>query len=137
MSRLFLDTNVLVYAFDRDEPAKRERARALLARSDIQFVLSTQVLQEFYVVTTRKLGRPLAEDSAEAACRELARLVVVPSDSGTVLRSIERSRADKISLWDALIVTAALESGCQRLLSEDLQAGRSFGDLEIENPFSE
>lgn len=134
--RAFLDTNVLVYLFDRDTPAKQQRAREVLAAEGGSASVSTQVLQEFYVTVTRKLGQPLAEKDAEAAVRDLAALEVVPIDTPLVLAAIARSRADRLSLWDALVVESALRSGCRRLLTEDLQDGRLFGRLRVENPFA-
>ena len=134
--RVFLDTNVIVYLFDRDAPSKRDRARSLLEEgSHAHLVISTQVLQEFYVTVTRKLGKPLAEAEAEAAARDLAALDVVDLDTEIVLRSIAGARAHRMSLWDALIVEAAQARGCEKLLTEDLQHGRRFGQLRVENPF--
>jgi len=134
--RAFLDTNVLVYLFDRDTPAKQRRAREVLETEGGSAAVSTQVLQEFYVTVTRKLGQPLAEKDAEAAVRDLAALEVVPVDTPLVLAAIARSRADRLSLWDALVVESALRAGCRRLLTEDLQDGRLFGRLRVENPFA-
>jgi len=134
--RVFLDTNVIVYLFDRDAPSKRARARSILEEgSHAHLVISTQVLQEFYVTVTRRLGKPLAEAEAEAAARDLAALEVVDLDTEIVLRSIAGARAHKMSLWDALIVEAAQARGCEKLLTEDLQHGRRFGQLRVENPF--
>jgi predicted nucleic acid-binding protein len=132
---VFADTNVLVYLFDRDAPAKQRRAREVLEEEGDRLVVSTQVLQEFYVTVTRKLGRPLAEGEAEAATRDLSAFEVVEPDLAMVLRSISSSRGWKISLWDALIVEAARARGCARLLSEDMQHGRLFGTVRVENPF--
>ena len=134
--RAFLDTNVLVYLFDRDTPAKQRRAREVLETEGGSAAVSTQVLQEFYVTVTRKLGQPLAEKDAEAAVRDLAALEVVPVDTPLVLAAIARSRGDRISLWDALVVESALHAGCRRLLTEDLQDGRLFGRIRVENPFA-
>lgn len=134
--RVFLDTNVLVYVFDRDAPAKQRRARDLLERHRNAIVLSTQVLQEFYVTVTRKLGRPLPEADAEATVRDLTVFDVVALDTDLVLRGIARARANRLSIWDALVIEAALTRGCTTLLSEDLQAGRRFGPLRVENPFA-
>jgi predicted nucleic acid-binding protein len=133
--RAFVDTNVLVYLFDRDAPDKRGRARTLLAELGGRAVLSTQVLQEFFVSVTRKLARPLPEDEAEAAVRDLARLDVVELDVALVLQAITRARRQRLSLWDSLIVEAALARGCEVLFSEDLQHGQKLGALRIENPF--
>jgi predicted nucleic acid-binding protein len=135
--RTFVDTNVVVYLFDADAPEKQRRAREIIEAAGPEggLVLSTQVLQEFYVSVTRKLEHPLPEDEAEAAAKELATLDVVEIEVPMVLRAISRARHHTLSLWDALIVEAALRRGCSRLLSEDMQDGRQFGDLRIENPF--
>jgi len=131
----FLDTNVLVYLFDTSEPVKRQVAARLLGEHADRLVLSTQVLQEFYVAVTRKLGKPLPEDEAEAAVRRLAALDVVPLDTALVLDAVSLSRRHHLAFWDALIVEAALRAGCRVLISEDLQHGRRFDTLVVENPF--
>ncbi|MGH7483141.1 MAG: PIN domain-containing protein [Longimicrobiales bacterium] len=135
--RSFLDTNVLVYLFDRDAPEKRASARRLIEREVTTglAVLSTQVLQEFYVVVTRKLADPMEPAAAERAVKELAALPIVQTDTTLVLSGIARSRRDGFSLWDALIIEAALVGGCDRLYTEDLQHGRRVEGLTIENPF--
>lgn len=136
-TRVFLDTNVLVYLFDGDAPAKQAVAREILRtdRRDAHLVVSTQVLQEFYVTVTRKLGTPLPEPEAEAAVRDLAALEVVGVDVSLICLGIARARDDRLSFWDALIVEAGRASGCRRLLTEDLQHGRLFTDLRVEDPF--
>ena len=135
--RVFIDTNVFVYLFDSDTPAKQAVARRVLAGDggDAHVVISTQVLQEFYVTVTRKLVTPLSERDAEGAARDLAAFDVVDVDLDIVLRAIASARTHKISLWDALIVEAGLTRSCQRLLTEDLQHGQRFGNLRVENPF--
>jgi predicted nucleic acid-binding protein len=132
----FLDTNVLVYLFDRDTPDRQKRAQEVVETLGAQAVVSTQVLQEFYVTVTRKLARPLSEADAEAAVRDLAHLQVIDTDRELVLEAVARSRADRMSFWDALIVESALRGGCERVLSEDLQDGRRFDGVRIENPFT-
>ena len=136
--KVFLDTNVLVYLFDRGAPAKQKKARAILESEGGagNIVISTQVLEEFYVSVTRKLGKPLSEQEADGAVRDLRSLDVVEIDVEMVLRSIATSRGQRISLWDALIIEAAQARYCQRLLTEDLQDGRQFGALRVENPFN-
>ena len=134
--RTFVDTNVWVYAVDQADPAKHARALALLTPSpETDLVVSTQVLMEFYVVVTRKLGAPLLEDAAQAMVNEMARLPVVPADAQLVVSAISGSREWHISLWDALIVRAAEISGCGRILSEDLANGAVYGSVRVENPF--
>ena len=135
--RVFLDTNVLVYLFDRDAPTKQKKAREILESQGGTgtIVISTQVLEEFYVNVTRKLGKPLSEQEAEGAVRDFALLDVVEIDLPMVLRAIAGARTHRLSLWDALIVESAQARACRRLLTEDLQHGRQFGALRIENPF--
>jgi len=136
--RVFLDTNVLVYVFDGDAGPKQEIARRILteAADSGRHVLSTQVLQEFYVTVTRKLARPLAHLDAAKTVAALAKLPVAQLDGDSVLAAIERADARQLSLWDALIIQAAVESGCTRLLSEDLQDGQTIDGVCIENPFA-
>jgi predicted nucleic acid-binding protein len=136
-SRTFFDTNVLVYLFDADSPDKQARAREAL-RERLEsgvVVVSTQVLQEFFVTVTRKLARPLPAAEAEAALHRLMELLVVQVDPDQILAAAVSSRRDRISFWDALILTAAAVAGCEEVLSEDLQHGRSFGRVRIVNPF--
>jgi predicted nucleic acid-binding protein len=132
---VFLDTNVLVYLFDRDEPGKRAVAARLLDERADQIVVSTQVLQEFYIAVTRRLGKPLTEAEAEAAVRHLSALDVVVVDTEIILAAVALSRRHRIAFWDALIVEAALSRGCTTLVSDDLQDGRRFGTLAVEDPF--
>lgn len=135
--RQFIDTNVLVYAFDEAEPAKRGAAQKILESTDPDtLVVSAQVLNEFYVTVTRKLARPLEGRAARAAVREMAALEVVPVTGELVLDGVDRSTVSQISLWDALIVEAALAAGCTTLLSEDLNDGQAFDDLVVRNPFA-
>lgn len=134
--RTFLDTNVLVYAIDSDEPDKQERARAVLTGIEADdLVLSSQVLGEFFVVATRKLARPISPDAAGEFVDRLARLEVVAIDAGLVKRAIAASIEWGLSYRDALIVRAAEAAGCERILSEDLAHGRRYGQVVIENPF--
>jgi predicted nucleic acid-binding protein len=135
--RTFFDTNILVYAFDRDSPDRSRRAHELMREHVTSggLLLSTQVLQEFYVTVTRKLARPLPEETALAALQRLASLPTVQVDSRLVLEAASRSRVLQLSFWDALIIQAAIEGGASHLLSEDLQHGRRIDGLTIQNPF--
>ena len=133
----FLDTNVVVYAFDDDEPEKQERARAVLdAPATEVLVLSAQVLAEFYVTVTRKLARPLAPASAREAVAALSELPVVSADADLVLAGIELGDRYQISLWDGLIVQAAVTAGCETILTEDLADGSLLAGVRIQNPFA-
>lgn len=134
--KTFLDTNVIVYAYDSEAKAKQARALAALAEEDrANLVVSTQVLEEVYVNLTRKLARPLSPAEAEHQIRGLTSLTVVLLKTELVLDAIALSRARTISLWDALIVKAAIVGGCRRVLTEDLQHGAEIEGVRIENPF--
>lgn len=136
-ARVFVDSNVFIYAFDASEPEKKAMAIARLrACRDLgPLVLSTQVLQEFFVTVTRKLPTPLPPAEARAAVADLANHDVVLIDPPMILAAATLSEEEHLAFWDALIVQAALAAGCSNLLSEDLQDGRRYRGLQVENPF--
>ncbi|MDJ0663187.1 MAG: PIN domain-containing protein [Acidimicrobiia bacterium] len=131
----FLDTNVLVYAFDRSEPAKMEVAQRLLADPDADYVISAQVLSEFYVATTRKLNPPLDHLAALEAMEYLMRLPVVAVDDRLVAYAVTLAEEEPLSLWDAQIVAAAVRAGCEEILTEDLNDGQLIAGVLVRNPF--
>lgn len=135
--KAFFDTNVIVYAHDRNADAKRDRARALIEAHvrSADLVLSTQVLIESYNSLQR--AALLKREAALAVVEALADEHVVTTDADLVLRAIRLSQRHQLSHWDGLIVQAALDAGCAALYSEDMQAGMRFGDLEIVNPFAD
>jgi predicted nucleic acid-binding protein len=134
---VFVDTNVLVYAEDLAAGFKRDRARELIVGlwESREGVLSVQVLQEFFVTVTRKVAFPLSPAEALRIVDEYLAWKVVENTGPLLVAAIERVTADRMSFWDALIVEAALSSRCSVLFSEDLQAGRRFGDLLVVDPF--
>jgi len=134
--KAFFDTNILVYLFDTGAPAKQRRARELLTQHTLagETLLSTQVLQEFYVAVTRKLATPLDLDTAYQAVRELAVMPAIRVDVPLILSAIQLSRSKRLSFWDALIICSALEGGASILYSEDMQDGQAFETLRIKNP---
>lgn len=136
--RVFLDTNVLVYLFDTDAPAKQRRVQELLSSRELraQVILSTQVLQEFYVSVTRKLATPLGLEAAFQAVQDLTAFPIIQIDTPLILLAIQRSGQAKVSFWDALILEAALIAGATVLYSEDFQDGAVFGGLRVMNPFN-
>lgn len=135
--RSFVDTNVFVYAADEspEEQVKHEIAAKLLTADPDGFVISTQVLQEFYVTVTRKLRPPLPQERAALAVRAMAKLDVVHVDVPLVLAAADTCAAAKISLWDALMIEAARQAECWRILTEDLSPGQVIRDVTVENPF--
>lgn len=131
----FVDTNVLVYADDRANPAKREQAQDLIRSvlRDGSARTSLQVLQEYFAVATRKLG--MAADVARRHVEIYARLEIVRLEPADLFAAIDLHLRHRFSIWDALIVRAALISGCRRLYTEDLQSGFRIENLEVVNPF--
>ena len=133
--REFVDTNVLIYAFDRTAGKKRETAATLLARlwSDRIGYLSLQVLQEFYVTATKKLKMAPAE--AYAQIDRFGKWTVHRPEVDDVLVAIQLHREKKISFWDAMILRSAMSSGCDLLWSEDLSDGQRWDGVIVRNPF--
>ncbi|GAB6057418.1 PIN domain-containing protein [Desulfonatronum parangueonense] len=135
--RSFFDTNILVYMFDRDAPAKRTLARELFQTETLagRAIVSAQVLQEFHVTATRKLARPLDEQAAAEVVTVLASLPVIANDAALVLKGIARSRCMRLSFWDAMIIEAALSGGAKTLFTEDLQHDQVIDGMRLHNPF--
>jgi predicted nucleic acid-binding protein len=134
--RVFIDTNLLVYADDAGAGQKRDRARTVLTplvRSR-KAVVSTQVLQEYFNTATRKLR--LSAERARWRVEVLSRLDVVVIRPELILGAIDLHRLHGLSFWDALVVKAANVSGCGTLLTEDLNNGQTIDGVRIENPFS-
>jgi len=136
--RVFVDTNIFVYAYDRDAGRKHEIARDLMTGlwSAAGGVLSTQILQEFYVTVTRKIASPLTREAAREIIKDYLTWDVVSNDGDAVLDAIDIETGENISFWDALVIAAAKRGGAQVLLSEDLSEGRKFGDMVVRNPFA-
>jgi predicted nucleic acid-binding protein len=134
-ARSFFDTNVLIYADDKADPAKQQRALDLVAehRRARTGVVSLQVLQEYFVTVTRKL-----QVDARVARRKvelLAEFDVAAPDVSDILAAIDLHRLHGFSFWDALILRAAKQAGCRVLLSEDMQEAREIDGVRILNPF--
>lgn len=133
--RSFFDTNILVYTDDRDSPDKQERALALLEerRLDGTGVLSTQILGEYFVASTRKLGVPVVIARRKVELFSHYDVILLYVDD--VLAVIDLHRLHQIPFWDGLVIRAAQQGGCSVLYTEDFQHGRRFDGLEIVNPF--
>lgn len=132
--RSFVDTNILAYTDDQDAPDKQQAALELIESGlrTRNAVISTQILQEYFVAATRKLG--VSPVIARRKVELFARFELVQVKLDTILAAIDLHRLHGFSFWDALVVRAAIESGCQRLLSEDMQHGRRIDGVEIVDP---
>jgi predicted nucleic acid-binding protein len=137
--REFVDANLLVYAFDTSAGDKKARAEALLARlwAAQSGCLSVQVLQEFFVVVTAKVPRPLSVPAAAERIREFASWLVFAPTAADVLDAIRLQQEAKLSFWDAMIVHAAVESGAETLWSEDFRNGQTIRGVRIRDPFAD
>jgi predicted nucleic acid-binding protein len=135
---VFVDTNVLVYAHDAFETARQPVARSVLA--DLwrtrAGALSTQVLQEFYVVATRRFHPPMSRREARDLVDAYSQWQVVQIDVALILAASQLEERHTLSFWDALILEAARRAGATRLVSEDMQAGRGLAGVLIDNPFA-
>ena len=134
--KVFVDTNILIYAYDKDAGIKREKAVAVLLDlwNTKRGALSTQVLQEFYVNVTRKNSHPLGKQVARDIIERYAVWSVVTIDPNLVLRASRIEEDHRLSFWDALIVAAAEKAEAKSILSEDLNSGQRIGTVRIENP---
>ena len=135
--KTFVDTNVLIYAHDIDAGAKHEIAKRIMRElwSERTGLLSTQVLQEFYVNVTRKIASPLSKVSARAVINSYASWCIENTlvDISTAFRIEDESQ---IGFWDALIIASAAKGGAMRLVSEDLNSGQTVMGILIDNPFA-
>jgi len=134
--KTFVDTNILIYAHDVDAKSKHDLAKSALRElwGEQKGVLSTQVLQEFYVNVTRKIQHPISKETARIVVNTyiIWSVDTTPAETWTAFRIEDEYR---IGFWDALIVASALKSGANRILSEDLNAGQVIAGIRVENPF--
>ena len=131
----FLDTNVLIYAVSSatSEVEKKEKALELIERVD--FGLSAQVMQEFYVNVTRKIASPLQPDEALELLEQFKCFPLIWTDYPLIVSGIEASLRHGISYWDGAIVAAAESLGATTLYTEDLNHGQHYGSVQAINPF--
>ena len=135
--RSFVDTNILVYAEDRDAKGKHEVARDLIVElwNSREGVLSVQVLQEFYVAVTRKLKKPMSAARALDVVREYLSWPVIENTGALLVDAVGLQQKAQLSFWDAMVVQAAINGGCDKLYTEDLNAGQRLGPVLVVNPF--
>jgi len=134
--RVFLDANVFVYAQDSGSPDKQPRARQLIAAhaDSGDGVISTQVMQEYYVAATSKLGVPPL--AAKGVLKTLGAFEVVQVTPALIHDAIDCSVLNQVSFWDSLILAAAASAGCSTLLTDDLNPGQTILGVTVQNPFA-
>ena len=135
--RFFLDTNILVYAYDNHDPQKQDKAQQLLTSGIEQenLVLSVQVMGEFFNAANRHIPEPLTPDEVGEIINTLSILPIQEVDLAMVNRAIDTHKKYQISYWDSLIVSAAERAKCTEIISEDLSDGQSYNGIRVRNPF--
>jgi predicted nucleic acid-binding protein len=135
---VFVDTNILVYAHDSNSSDRQRVAQTVLKElwDNRSGALSTQVLQEFHAVATRKLKPPMPKSGARRIVADYSVWCTVDTDPLLIVSASRLEEEHSLAFWDALVIEAALRSGATWLLSEDLQDGRRFANLTIRNPFA-
>lgn len=135
--KVFADTNILIYAYDLSAGEKHKIAKGIvmdLWDSGLG-LLSTQVLQEFFVTVTQKIPKPLNVKAAQGIVRDFLKWDVVVNNGESILEAIEIQKQHGFSFWDSMIIEAAIRGGAAILLTEDLSHGQVINDLKIKNPF--
>lgn len=136
--RVFVDTNILIYAHDMSAGVKHVRAKEIIVDlwESGSGVLSTQVLQEFFVSITGKIPRPLDIEKAKEIIEYFLRWDIVVNDGESIVKGIDIHQRYHYSFWDSMIIQAAIKGNAILLLSEDLSDKQVINGVRIKNPFS-
>lgn len=134
----FIDTNVLVYAFERSNSARKRVAQRLMSElmAEDRLRVSTQVLQELFVTLTRKVMQRCSPEEALAVLEDLTAWPLMVVDYAAIRAAVELTGQAGLSFWDALIVVAAARSGASVLYTEDMNDGQEILGVRITNPFA-
>ena len=135
MSKIFIDTNILVYTLDKKNIEKRDMARKIVKKvvESHQPVVSTQVIKEFYVVASNKLkADPIV---VKNIIHNFHNMEIVNNDLDLIEQAIDISILSQLSFWDSLIIAAAEKANCEYVLSEDLNSGQNYRGIKLLNPF--
>jgi len=136
-AEVFVDTNILVYAYDTSAGEKYVRAAAIIKNlwKSGRGIISTQVLQEFFVTVTRKIAKPLDSSAAKQIVKDYLVWKTIVVNGEIILEAIDILTDHKYSYWDSVIIASAIEAGASKLFSEDLSDRQKIKSLTIENPF--
>jgi predicted nucleic acid-binding protein len=134
---MFLDTNILVYAYDNSAGHKHTVAAQLVSGcwKNGNGCLSIQILQEFFVTVTQKIAYPLEHNTARQLVADLAYWRCHTPEAGDLLQAIDFQQKYQLSFWDAMVLQSATQLGCTQLISEDLSHGQIYGAVQVINPF--
>jgi predicted nucleic acid-binding protein len=136
VSKIFIDTNIFAYSIDKKDEAKQAQARRILKKivESHQPVISTQVINEFYVVATTKLKAD--HFIAKNIIHNFRNMEIVGTDLELIEQAIDISAINQLSFWDSLIIAAAEKANCEFLFSEDLNPGQTYRGVVALNPFT-
>jgi predicted nucleic acid-binding protein len=133
----FLDTNILVYAYDASDPRKQSLAQEFVRRALAgEFLISVQVLSEFASTSLHKISPPATTEQLVSILDALAPIKTVSPDQETVRRAVEARSAYGLHFYDAMIIAAAEQAACTRIWSEDLNPGQEYFGVKVQNPFT-
>lgn len=133
MSKVFVDTNILVYASDKDSPEKRKTAKDILHKHALEAVISTQVVQEYYFSAVKKLK--IDPHQAKTIITKFEGFEIIPVLMDDIYRAIDATILRKVSFWDALILAMAEKANCSIVYSEGFNPGQTYGNVTVKNPF--
>ena len=135
MSKIFIDTNILVYTLDKKDKVKQKKAREIFKKivELHQPVLSTQIIKEFYVVSVSKLKADHL--MVKNIIHNFKNMEIVNNDIDLIEQAIDISIISRISFWDSLVVAAAEKAKCDFIISEDLNSGQTYRGVMVINPF--
>jgi predicted nucleic acid-binding protein len=133
----FVDTNVLVYAFDKSRSPKKRVAQRLISElmEEDRLRVSTQVLQELFVTLTRKVSQPCSSAEALAVLEDLTAWPLMAVDYAAIRAAVGLAGQAKLSFRDALVVVAAARTGAAVLYTEDMSDGQEILGVRVSNPF--
>ena len=133
----FLDTNVLVYAYQFTDPEKQRVAQDLVRRAVVgKFTISSQVLSEFASTLLHKFSPPASAQAVIALLDRLSPIKLIAPDGDLIRRAVEAHVSYGLHFYDGMIIAAAERGGCERILSEDLNAGQKYFGITVTNPFN-
>jgi len=133
----FLDTNILVYAYDASDPRKQSLAQELIRRALAgEFIISVQVLSEFASTLFHKISPPATAEQLVTILDALAPIKTISPDQETVRRAVEARSTYDLHFYDAMIIATAEQAACARIWSEDLNPGQEYFGIKVQNPFT-
>jgi predicted nucleic acid-binding protein len=132
----FLDSNILVYAYDATDPRKQRVSQDLVRRALVgEIIASTQVIAEFASTLLHKMSPPANPQDVIVLLDALSPIKLILPDVGIVRRAVEAKSTYGVHFYDGMIIAAAERAGCARIWSEDMNAGQNYFGVAVQSPF--